>query len=75
MERNIRPLPIGIDNFKKVIEDGYCYVDKTDLIEDVLTRGALVNLFPRPRRSWPRVRCRGQVFLLHHCLTIYPNHR
>ena len=50
MERNKRPVPIGIDNFKKVIEGGYCYVDKTDLIEDVLTRGALVNLFPRPRR-------------------------
>ena len=45
-----RPVPVGIDNFKKVIEEGYCYVDKTDLIEDVLTRGAMVNLFPRPRR-------------------------
>ena len=50
MEKNTRPVPIGIDNFKKVIEGGYCYVDKTDLIEDILTRGALVNLFPRPRR-------------------------
>ena len=45
-----RPVPVGIDNFKRVIEEGYCYVDKTDLIEDVLTRGAMVNLFPRPRR-------------------------
>ena len=50
MENNLKPVPIGIDNFKKVIEDGYCYVDKTDLIEDVLSRGAMVNLFPRPRR-------------------------
>ena len=50
MKKNKRPVPIGIDNFKKVIEGGYCYVDKTDLIEDVLTRGVLVNLFPRPRR-------------------------
>ena len=50
MKNNVRPIPIGIDNFKKVIEGRYCYVDKTDLIEDVLTRGALVNLFPRPRR-------------------------
>ena len=47
---NNRPVPVGIDNFKEVIEDGYCYVDKTDLIDDVLTRGAKVNLFPRPRR-------------------------
>lgn len=50
MVENTRPVPIGIDNFKKIIEDGYCYVDKTELIEDILTRGALVNLFPRPRR-------------------------
>ena len=50
MENNLKTVPIGIDNFKKVIEEGYCYVDKTDLIEDVLSRGAMVNLFPRPRR-------------------------
>ena len=46
MENNLKPVPVGIDSFKKVIEDGYCYVDKTDLIEDVLSRGAMVNLFP-----------------------------
>ena len=50
MENNTKRIPIGIDNFKEVIEVGYCYVDKTDLIEDILTRGALVNLFSRPRR-------------------------
>ena len=42
--------PIGVDNFKEVIESDYCYVDKTDLIDDILNRGAKVNLFPRPRR-------------------------
>ncbi len=36
--------------FKKLINNGYYYVDKTELIEDILTRGAAVNLFPRPRR-------------------------
>jgi len=48
--RDLRPVPIGIDNFKKVVEGNYVYVDKTDLIEDVLKRGTMVNLFPRPRR-------------------------
>ena len=43
-------VPIGVDNFKEVIESDYCYVDKTDLIDDILNRGAKVNLFPRPRR-------------------------
>ena len=32
MENNIRPVPIGIDNFKKIIEDGYCYVEINGII-------------------------------------------
>jgi len=48
--KNLRPVPIGVDKFKRVIEENYVYVDKTDLIEDILIRGALVYLFPRPRR-------------------------
>ncbi len=47
---NLKPIPVGIDDFKRLISQEYYYVDKTDLIEDVLTRGAAVNLFPRPRR-------------------------
>ena len=47
---NLKPIPIGIDNFKELVNKGYYYVDKTDLIEEILTRGAKVNLFPRPRR-------------------------
>lgn len=50
MENNLKPVSIGIDNFKEVMENGYCYIDKTDLIEDDLSKGAKVNLFPRPRR-------------------------
>ncbi len=46
----IKNIPIGIDDFKELIENNYCYVDKTDLIEDILNRGSKVNLFPRPRR-------------------------
>ena len=47
---NKKPIPIGVDNFKIVIEEGYYYVDKTRLIEDILNRKATLNLFPRPRR-------------------------
>lgn len=43
-------LPIGIDNFKKVIEGGYVYVDKTLMIEEVLNTSANVQLITRPRR-------------------------
>ena len=45
-----KPLPIGIDNFEKLIENEYYYVDKTLLIKDLLDNKADVNLFTRPRR-------------------------
>ena len=45
-----KPLPIGIDNFKKLITRGYYFVDKTLLIKDLLDNKADVNLFTRPRR-------------------------
>lgn len=45
-----KPLPIGIDNFEKLITRGYYFVDKTLLIKDLLDNKADVNLFTRPRR-------------------------
>ncbi|MDJ0836640.1 MAG: AAA family ATPase [Acidobacteriota bacterium] len=43
-------LPIGIDNFKKVIEDGFHYVDKSMFIAEVLETSAETLLITRPRR-------------------------
>ncbi len=43
-------LPIGISDFKKVIEGGYAYVDKTMLIQELLEKGGDVALIPRMRR-------------------------
>ncbi|MDJ0840010.1 MAG: AAA family ATPase [Acidobacteriota bacterium] len=43
-------LPIGIDDFQRVIEDGYHYVDKSMFIAEVLETSALVQLITRPRR-------------------------
>lgn len=43
-------LPIGIDDFKTIIEENYYYVDKTKMIEELLNDGAGVTLFTRPRR-------------------------
>ena len=45
-----KPLPIGIDNFQEIIEQGYYYVDKTALIKELLEMRGKVNLFTRPRR-------------------------
>ena len=43
-------LPTGIDNFKKIRNNNYYYVDKTSLIEQILENGSEVTLFTRPRR-------------------------
>lgn len=47
---DFRPLPIGIDDFKRIISENYYYVDKTWMIKDLLDKKSLVNLFTRPRR-------------------------
>ena len=43
-------LPVGIDQFDKLIKSGFYYVDKTRLIEQLLQNWGEVNLFTRPRR-------------------------
>lgn len=45
-----RPLPIGVDDFEKLITKGHYYVDKTLMIKELLDRKGEVNLFTRPRR-------------------------
>jgi len=46
----LKPLPIGIDDFEKLITRGYYFIDKTLIIKDLLDNKADVNLFTRPRR-------------------------
>ena len=48
--RDKKTLPIGIDDFKTIIEEDYYYADKTEMIEKLLDDGAGVTLFTRPRR-------------------------
>ena len=43
-------LPIGRDNFQDIIEKDLYYVDKTEVINDLLNNKNYVSLFPRPRR-------------------------
>lgn len=45
-----KKLPVGIDSFEKVIEQNFYYVDKTNLIAELLQSWGEVNLFTRPRR-------------------------
>ncbi|MGE5344080.1 MAG: AAA family ATPase [Candidatus Omnitrophota bacterium] len=47
---NMKKLPIGVSDFKKIIEENYYYIDKTLLIKDVIDSGDKILLIPRPRR-------------------------
>jgi hypothetical protein len=44
------PIALGTSDFQKLRVGGFVYVDKTALVDDVLTEGAEVLLAPRPRR-------------------------
>ena len=49
MEKNLK-LPVGIDGFEKLRRNGFYYIDKTKLIEQLFLNWGEVNLFTRPRR-------------------------
>lgn len=43
-------LPIGVENFAKIRENDMYYVDKTEMIYDLIMSHGDANLFTRPRR-------------------------
>ena len=45
-----KAVPVGIEDFERIINEDYYYVDKTILIEELLINRAPVTLFTRPRR-------------------------
>ena len=45
-----KAVPVGIEDFERIIREDYYYVDKTMLIEELLINRAPVTLFTRPRR-------------------------
>ena len=47
---NKKAVPVGVENFERIIKDGYYYVDKSLLIEKMLENRTPVTLFTRPRR-------------------------
>ena len=47
---NERRLPVGIQSFEEIRKGGYLYVDKTDIIWNLVNRGKKYNYLSRPRR-------------------------
>ena len=46
----MKQLPIGIESFSEIIQKDYYYIDKTNMIKDLLNSKSKVTLFTRPRR-------------------------
>lgn len=46
----MKQLPIGVSDFKELIEGNYHFIDKTKLLKEIVQDGAKVKLFTRPRR-------------------------
>ena len=46
----MKRIPIGLSDFKELIEENYYYFDKTKFIDEIIKDGAQVKLFTRPRR-------------------------
>lgn len=46
----MKKIGIGYENYKRIIDDGCYYIDKTILIRDIIEKGGIVTLFTRPRR-------------------------
>ncbi len=45
-----KPIGIGVENYKEMIDQSYYYVDKTLMIRDLLEHRMKAGLFTRPRR-------------------------
>ena len=46
----MKRIPIGLSDFKHLIEEDFYYFDKTKFIDEIIKDGAQVKLFARPRR-------------------------
>lgn len=50
-----KKLPIGIEDFKEIIEKDCYYVDKTLFIKELLDNSSKVRLFTRPPALWKNI--------------------
>ncbi len=50
MQERKRPMPVGIEDFKELVRNGYYFVDKTRFLMELLDSKGKITLITRPRR-------------------------
>jgi hypothetical protein len=65
----MKKLPIGVSDFREMIEDNYYFVDKSLFIKEIIDEPAKVVLIPRPRRFGKTL----NLYMLRHFLEIQDN--
>ena len=50
MQSARKPMPVGVEDFRKLVTRGYCFIDKTRFIKDYIDAQGEVTLITRPRR-------------------------
>ena len=50
MQSTRKPMPVGVEDFKRLVTEGYCFIDKTRFIKDYIDAQGVVTLITRPRR-------------------------
>ena len=45
-----KPIPVGVEDFKVLVDKDYFFIDKTLLIKDLLDAKDMISLITRPRR-------------------------
>ena len=50
MQAQNRPMPVGIEDFKKLVTGNYYFIDKTRFIRELIDTQGVVTLLTRPRR-------------------------
>ena len=50
MQERKRPMPVGIEDFRELIQNEYYFVDKTRFIKELLDSKGKITLITRPRR-------------------------
>ena len=50
MKTRLKPMPVGIEDFKKLVISGYSFIDKTRFIRDLIDAQGEITLITRPRR-------------------------